>query len=64
MLRLALLLGARGRQRFRGEIFFLATFAYGAARFCLELLRDDPERGNVFGTMALYVLIPLCLVLT
>ena len=58
---LALLLWARKRQRFRGQIFFLFTFSYGVCRFLLEILRDDPERGNVPGAMPAHVLIPLCL---
>ncbi len=60
---LALLLLARRKQRFRGQIFFIATFAYGLARFLLEILRDDPERGNVPGAFAEHVYIPLCLAL-
>jgi len=60
---LALLLWARKRQHFRGQIFFLATFAYGFVRFLLEILRDDPERGSLPGSMAEHVLIPLCLAL-
>lgn len=44
---LALLFFARRRQTFRGQIFFLFTFAYGVARFVLELFRDDAERGEV-----------------
>ncbi len=59
---LLLLLWARKRQHFRGQIFFLATFAYGFMRFLLELIRDDPERGSVPGSMAAHILIPLCLV--
>ncbi len=59
---LALLLWARRRQRFRGQIFFLFTFAYGAIRFMIEMLRDDPERGSLPMAMAEHVLIPLCLV--
>ncbi len=60
---LALLLLARKRQRFRGQIFLLFTFAYGVARFLLELLRDDPERGVIPPAMAEQVLVPLCLLL-
>jgi phosphatidylglycerol:prolipoprotein diacylglycerol transferase len=59
---LLLLLWARRRQHFRGQIFFLATFAYGVGRFVLEILRDDPERGNLPGSMAEHLLIPFCLV--
>ena len=43
---LVLLLSQRKNQKFRGQIFFLFTFAYGAIRFVLEVLRDDTERGS------------------
>ncbi|AKU96266.1 Prolipoprotein diacylglyceryl transferase [Labilithrix luteola] len=46
---LALLLWQRKHQKFRGQIFFLFAFAYGYARFLIEMLRDDSERGE-FGT--------------
>ncbi|HRH00711.1 MAG TPA: prolipoprotein diacylglyceryl transferase [Polyangiaceae bacterium] len=46
LLLLGLLLWQRKNQKFRGQIFFLFTFAYGAARFVLEVLRDDTERGS------------------
>lgn len=54
---LVLLLWMRKRQVFRGQIFFTFTFAYGALRFLLELLRDDPERGDVGPTMGEHWLI-------
>jgi phosphatidylglycerol---prolipoprotein diacylglyceryl transferase len=60
---LGLLLWARKRQSFRGQIFFLFTFTYGAIRFMLELVRDDPERGSLPFTMSEHVLIPIALVL-
>ncbi|MCA9618212.1 MAG: prolipoprotein diacylglyceryl transferase, partial [Myxococcales bacterium] len=60
---LVLLLWARKRQRFRGQIFFLFTFAYGVCRFLLEIIRDDPERGNVPWAVAEHLLVPGCLVL-
>jgi phosphatidylglycerol:prolipoprotein diacylglycerol transferase len=60
---LLLLLWARRRQSFRGQIFLLFTFAYGAARFMLEMVRDDPERGSVPPSMPAHVLLPLCLAL-
>ncbi|MFI5301016.1 MAG: prolipoprotein diacylglyceryl transferase family protein [Polyangiales bacterium] len=37
-----------GKPFFRGEIFLLFTFGYGALRFLLEIVRDDAERG-VYG---------------
>jgi phosphatidylglycerol---prolipoprotein diacylglyceryl transferase len=58
---LALLLFVRSRQRFRGEIFFVATFAYGLARFVIEMLRDDPERKAIPGAIAEHLYMPLCL---
>ncbi|APR85873.1 Prolipoprotein diacylglyceryl transferase [Minicystis rosea] len=58
---LALLLWARRKQKFRGEIFFLFAFAYGVARFLLEMLRDDAERGSIPPALPEHVLLPLCL---
>ncbi|WP_437571245.1 prolipoprotein diacylglyceryl transferase [Sorangium sp. So ce542] len=55
---LALLLLARRRQRFRGEIFLLFTFSYGVCRYLLELLRDDAERGSIPPTLPEHVLLP------
>ncbi|MBW2523920.1 MAG: prolipoprotein diacylglyceryl transferase [Deltaproteobacteria bacterium] len=60
---LALLLLARRRQRFRGQIFFVFAFAYGTILFLLELLRADPERGSVPPSLPEHVLIPLCLLI-
>jgi len=60
---LAMLLLARKRQRFRGEIFFLFTFGYGVCRFMLELLRADPERGELPVALPAHILIPGCLLL-
>lgn len=44
---LGLLFVVRRRQRFHGQVFFTFTFVYGLARFLLEFLRDDVERGAV-----------------
>lgn len=60
---LALLLLARRRQKFRGEIFLLFTFAYGVCRYLLEILRDDAERGSVPPSLPEHLLIPLGLVI-
>ena len=60
---LMLLLWARKRQSFRGQLFFLFTLAYGAGRFLLEMVRDDPERGTVPPSLPPHVLLPVCLVL-
>jgi phosphatidylglycerol---prolipoprotein diacylglyceryl transferase len=58
-----LLLSARRRQRFRGQIFCIFFFAYGVCRFLLEILRDDPERGNLPGSLPEHILVPACLAL-
>jgi phosphatidylglycerol:prolipoprotein diacylglycerol transferase len=42
---LAALLALRGRRRFRGQVFLAFVMGYGALRFLLETVRDDPERG-------------------
>lgn len=55
---LVLLLWMRGRQKFRGQIFLVFAFTYGAARFALELVRDDLERGDVPPALPEHVLIP------
>lgn len=60
---LVLLLWVRKRQRFRGQVFLVFTFAYGVCRFLIELLRDDPERGTVPPAMSPHVVMPLCLAL-
>ena len=54
---LVLLLWLRRRQTFRGQIFFVFAFAYGAARFALELVRDDLERGAVPPALPQHLLI-------
>ena len=37
------------RKQFDGQVIGSYMFLYGMARFFLEFLRDDPERGSVFG---------------
>jgi phosphatidylglycerol---prolipoprotein diacylglyceryl transferase len=37
------------RKKFDGEVIGTYMALYGFARFFLEFLRDDPERGSVFG---------------
>lgn len=54
---LAFLLRARSTQQFRGQIFLWFTFLYGAARFSLELVRDDAERGSIPPALPAHVLI-------
>jgi len=56
---LGLLLWARRKQKFRGEIFFLFAFAYGVCRYLLEILRDDAERGSIPPALPEHILIPL-----
>jgi phosphatidylglycerol:prolipoprotein diacylglycerol transferase len=53
------LLWLRRRQTFRGQIFLAFTFAYGFARFCLEFLRDDVQRGEIPPALPAHVLFPL-----
>ncbi|HEY8087869.1 MAG TPA: prolipoprotein diacylglyceryl transferase family protein [Polyangiaceae bacterium] len=60
---LVLLLWQRKYTRFRGQVFFLFVFAYGFARFLLELWRDDVERGSYGPTLDAHVYIPMCLLL-
>ena len=40
---LGLLLWQRKHLKFRGQVFFLFVYAYGFARFLIEMLRDEPE---------------------
>jgi phosphatidylglycerol:prolipoprotein diacylglycerol transferase len=37
------------RRKFDGQVFGAFLFIYGVARFFLEFLRGDPDRGSVFG---------------
>lgn len=37
------------RKRFDGQVMGAYFFLYGVARYFLEFVRDDPERGSVFG---------------
>jgi phosphatidylglycerol:prolipoprotein diacylglycerol transferase len=51
-------------KRFEGQVIGAYLFLYGVARYFLEFLRDDPERGSVFGgIMTGTQLISICLVL-
>ena len=60
---LVLLLWYRKRLRFRGELFCIFVFAYGYLRFLLEVVRDDPERGDLGPALQDYLLVPGCLAL-
>lgn len=53
-----LILLTRKHQKFRGEVFLVFTFAYGFARYLLEILRDDAERGEYGPQMAEHLLVP------
>jgi len=55
---LGLLIWQRKHLKFRGQVFFLFVFAYGLCRFIIEMLRDDPERGEYGPVMAEHILIP------
>lgn len=60
---LALLLWQRKHQKFRGQVFFMFAFAYGFARFLIEIVRDDPER-NAYGLyLPQHVYLPVALAL-
>lgn len=59
LLLFGLLLWARKKQKFRGEIFFLFCFAYGVCRYLLEILRDDAERGSLPPSLPEHILLPL-----
>jgi phosphatidylglycerol:prolipoprotein diacylglycerol transferase len=63
LLLLFVLIWQRKKIRFRGQLFFLFTFAYGFLRFLLELWRDDVERGSYGPMLDIHVYVPLCLVL-
>ena len=52
-----MLLLERKKQKFRGEIFLLFTFAYGC-RYLLEILRGDDQRGGLGLSMPTYHLVP------
>lgn len=49
------------RRRFWGQVLLSLCMTYGTARFFLEYLRDDPERGSALG-FSTTQLISLCMV--
>jgi phosphatidylglycerol---prolipoprotein diacylglyceryl transferase len=49
-------------KRFHGQVIGAYMFLYGFARYFIEFVRADPERGNVFGIMTGTQLISLLLV--
>jgi phosphatidylglycerol:prolipoprotein diacylglycerol transferase len=54
------------RRRFTGQSFLIVTAGYALLRFGFEYLRDDPERGALFGfsiaQLISLVLVPACAV--
>ncbi len=51
-------------KKFEGQVIGAYLFLYGVARFFLEFIRDDPDRGSVFGgAMTGTQLISICLVI-
>jgi phosphatidylglycerol:prolipoprotein diacylglycerol transferase len=62
ILLLGLLFWQRKNKRFDGQVFYLGVFAYGAIRFLLEILRDDPERNDWGPAVGQHLLIPVCLI--
>lgn len=52
-----------GRKKFEGQVIGSYLFIYGVARYFLEFIRDDPDRGSMFGgAMTGTQFISLCLV--
>ncbi len=52
------------RKRFEGQVIGSYLFLYGVARYFIEFLRDDPERGSMFGgLMTGTQFISICLVI-
>jgi len=51
-------------KKFEGQVMGTYLFLYGVARYFLEFIRDDPDRGSVFGgAMTGTQLISICLVI-
>jgi phosphatidylglycerol---prolipoprotein diacylglyceryl transferase len=52
------------RRAFQGQALLVLTLVYAGARFVLEYLRDDPERGELYGfstsQLISLLLLPLC----
>lgn len=51
-------------RQFRGQVILVAAMAYGLWRFAIEFLRDDPERGAMFGfstsQLISLAIVPIC----
>jgi len=64
MFNFALLVWLFRRKKFDGQIFGTYLFLYGIARYFLEFLRGDPDRGSVFnGLMTATQLISVLMVI-
>ena len=59
LLLLGMVLWQRKHRRFPGQVFLTFTFAYGAARYVLEIWRDDVERGEFGPLVAEHWMIPI-----
>jgi phosphatidylglycerol:prolipoprotein diacylglycerol transferase len=63
---LALSLWRLPKRSFAGQVALAAAMLYGVARFCIEYVRDDPERGYAFGYSSAQLIsllfVPLCAV--
>jgi phosphatidylglycerol:prolipoprotein diacylglycerol transferase len=51
------------RKSFDGQVMGAYLFLYGFARYFLEFVRDDPERGDFFGIMTMTQFISILLVM-
>jgi phosphatidylglycerol---prolipoprotein diacylglyceryl transferase len=50
------------RKSFEGQIIGSYLFIYGVARYFIEFIRNDPDRGNFFGIMTGTQFIAVCMV--
>jgi phosphatidylglycerol:prolipoprotein diacylglycerol transferase len=53
----------RRHQTFRGQVFLMFTFSYGFLRYCLEMIRDDAERGEYGPRLTEHLIVPGGLIL-
>jgi phosphatidylglycerol:prolipoprotein diacylglycerol transferase len=63
LLLVGLFFGLRKRTVFRGQMFFVVTFAYGVFRFFVEFLRDDTDREAWGPAFSQHLAVPLMLLL-
>jgi phosphatidylglycerol:prolipoprotein diacylglycerol transferase len=59
---LALALWLLPRRRFSGQVFLLVTGLYAVARFFLEFIRADDDRGTVWGLLSTSQFISLAVI--